>query len=319
MLDLIQTTWERLRWALTPQHKKQARLQDMLETLEMWDEAAALLAAIREDGYTISFNSSLYPKNGYHVRASISSVHKKVWLTPFVPNSQLGPPMLHELRHYWQEKTLGKKICDLSEMCDRARDHVFVRRVLEADAQAFAMLGVYTFQKMGEGIKIFTTTIADLLKQNNTSVPTPEMLWEAQLKMNEHSQGDDAKARARQAMKEAFMENLKFYDEYDIKSLFLHHCDWIEQLHPVEKRPAPDFSALRGLLRAGTLDSDPSYLADMSDKELALAVVQHINPKNRRTMKLMDRFQAADAKGLLAERQKEALQTQICARIQIKR
>jgi hypothetical protein len=307
----------RVLWARTPEEEKQARLDTVLKMTGLWDEAAALLSDIQNDGYKISFDSNLYTqKNGYLTQASIDLEDKTITLSPFTDDGTLVVSLLHECRHYWQEKNWGAKLPQLREMHpDRVRDHIFVRRVLEADAQAFASLGVYVLNIFSEGAEIVFNKINAQPLDGDQEIPA-EVKLKARKALNEYLIDKTSPAEMQERMKAAFFRNLKYYDNYDAQSLRAHHVTWIAPLEEAQERTPPDFKALRGLLRAGTRDTAPSYMDGVTDKELAIAVLEHITPDTRRTMKLMDRFRAAGAKGQKPDTEKQKhLQQQIKSRL----
>src|SRR5687768_4583751 len=104
----LKAEWQRLKWSLQSEKKKQRLLDEACDLLRLWPETSLLLDLAKAEGIAIRFDDSLEftDTDGILYRnRTTGACH--IALKPCLDPHDIAIPLIHELRHLWQEKELG--------------------------------------------------------------------------------------------------------------------------------------------------------------------------------------------------------------------
>ena len=291
----------RLKWSLASEKKKQKLLDEACDFLRIWPETNALLEMAKTNGIGIRFDSTLDGTDTdgvFHRNRATGECF--IGLRPCLKPDEIAIPLIHELRHFWQEKQLGltPETGALSET--NVQMALVVTRVKEADAFAFTNLMISRINNAMQDFKDAQALERKLLSETNAP----------QLSPAQQEQVDDflaARMSARlpaetKKMADDFVRELGDLDSYDRIAIGDYFRRYISPTGPGLKHltakdgPVVDISGLRRILHAGS-ENMPAYMDAQDDKALVETVLSGAKPGIRDVASLIDAFETAARKG----------------------
>lgn len=309
-MALFKSEMTRLRWSFTSQKKRDTLLKATSDLLRVWPETAELLDLARDLNIGIRFNEAFIgtETDGVFSRnRTTGECH--IELKPFKKPEDAAIPLIHELRHLWQDRQLGLQP-GKAALADRdAPFALLLSRVKEADAFAFTDLMIARINNAREDL-----TDSDAFAKSLG--PGAELTPEQQEQVDEFlAQRIAARLPGeKEKMEQGFLRALGWMESYDRETLEKYHRRYTDparetQAHLTEKDGAPlTLAAVRGLLRAGTMVSMPAYLDASDDAAFVQTVMGGLNADVKAVADLIAVFEKAAAKGLpAAEEQRQRL------------
>jgi hypothetical protein len=300
-MNFFAKTWQRLTWALTPASRKQKMLDHTLAFLGAYHETRELLKLAKAEGINIGWAPKLIGSDtlGQVVRNK-KTRQAHIEVAPTKNASGLASTLIHELRHVWQDKTMGS-FFDTNCDAGSAERSVLYTRVREADAFAFTNAMVQHINYHGNIILDIQKAAEDFLTKSGKDDITDDELAKisAEVKAKPRPKPPDAKAE----MARVFTAMLKGLDDYDDKAMRRYYVLYAHPLldpQPHTPGETVDVAKLRTILKTGLKPTAPDYMADLDDAALVDTVMSGVAPKIRESLKLMDAFEAAAAKGGLS-------------------
>lgn len=310
--------YERLKWALTPPSRKKRLLDGAIQLLEAFPGTRDLLDLAKAQGIGISFSGKLIgsESNG-HVRRQTDTGETFIELAPKGTPEQLAATLIHELRHVWQNKTMGTDATTTAREEQSAEMNALITRVREADAFAFtdAMIEQINFVSsvLADAVRIaknMTDKNDDMALSNKDLAGIGEMLM-----LSRRAALPDP----RRTMTDVFNRMLPVFDGYDRRALRRYHAVYTHPLLDPQAHAPPaeaiDIPKLRGILKTGIAPDATAYMADLDDKAFSDLVLKDIAPKIREAHRLMDAFEAAAAKGALSANDNLRLRRRIADKV----
>ncbi|TAL30972.1 MAG: hypothetical protein EPN97_11590 [Alphaproteobacteria bacterium] len=306
----LKEQWRRLKWSLMSEKKKQKLLDEACNLMRLWPETSELLDLARAQGVGIRFDDSLEPTDTdgiYHRNRTTGECY--IGLKPRLDPRDIAIPLIHELRHLWQEKQLGLTP-ETAGLCEKdARMALIVTRVKEADAFAFTDLMIGRMNNALQDARDARALEKKLLAQAGLKQPTPAL--EEQV---EDFLADRIVARIageKKKMEENFLKHLKTLDSYDAIAASGYFSRYIYPAvsnlkHLTEKDgPVVGVPEVRRLLKTGVMESMPPYLDGPGNGEFADMVLAGVKPGVLEAVSLIDAFEKAAARGLPAKEAQE--------------
>lgn len=301
----LKAEFRRLRWQLTPERKKQKLLEDACALLRFWPETAGLLDLAKQQGVGIRFDETLSDTetDGYFHRNRTTG-ECFIALKASTEPRDIAIPLIHELRHLWQDKELGLTPATSGLGEPDARTALILTRVKEADAFAFTNLMISRINHAQQDFIEAQKLEQKLLQESGLTALSP--LQQEQIddflaqKISSRIDAEKNKIAA------AFLRELDTLDSYDRIALSEYHRRYIADAYPplahlTEKDGhVITLSDIRRLLKAGTMEMMPLYVDDSGDSAFAKTVLSGVRPAVIETVDLVDAFEKAAARGLSA-------------------
>lgn len=294
----LKEKWRRLKWSLMSEKKKQKLLDEACNLMRLWPETSELLDLSRALGVGIRFDDSLEPTDTdgiYHRNRTTGECY--IGLKPRLDPRDIAIPLIHELRHLWQEKQLGLTP-ETAGLCEKdALTALIVTRVKEADAFAFTDLMIGRMNNALQDARDAQALEKKLLAQAGLKQLTPAM--EEQV---EDFLADRIVARIageKKKMEEDFLKHLKTLDSYDAIAASGYFSRYIYPAlagakHLTEKDgPVVGVGALRRILKTGTMESMPAYCDAPGDEDFAGMVLSGVKPAVLDAISAMEAFEKA--------------------------
>jgi hypothetical protein len=298
----LKAEWQRLKWSLASEKKKQKLLDDACRLLRLWPETSALLDLAKAEGIGIRFDESLgatetgADTDGYLYRnRTTGACH--IALKPCLQPRDIAVPLIHELRHLWQEKQLGltPETAGLGEK--DARTALILTRVKEADAFTFTDLMIGRINHVEQDLKDQQAFEKKLLAQSSAGALTPQ----------QQNQVDDFLAdrissripEEKRKTEERFLKHLGTLDSYDRIAVGDYYRRYISSSgvamkHMTEKDGALiGVSDIRHILKTGIMDVMPVYFDQPDDRAFVDAVLSGVKPAVLDAVSAMEAFEKA--------------------------
>ncbi|MEZ0223661.1 MAG: DUF6782 family putative metallopeptidase [Alphaproteobacteria bacterium] len=294
----LKTEWQRLTWSLMSEKKKQKLLDDACRLLQLWPETSLLLDLAQAQGVGIRFDDSLESTDtdGFLYRNRTTN-ECYIALKPCREPRDIAIPLIHELRHLWQEKELGLTPATSGLAEPDARMALIFTRVKEADAFAFTDLMIARINHAQEDLKEQQSLQQKMLAEAPSGTLPPQQQEEL----------DDfiaARISARIAdektkMTENFLKQLGTLDSYDAIAANDYFRRYVSATGSSLKHlTAKDgqiigLKEIRALLKTGTVDIMPPYFDAPDDKAFSDAVLSGVKPAVLEAVSAMEAFEKA--------------------------
>jgi hypothetical protein len=272
----------RLRWSFTSRRKRDKLLKAACDRLRLWPETSALLDLAAEKGVAIAFDDALL---GSETEGMVMRNRKtgkcRIALKPSLVPEDIAIPLIHELRHLWQEETLGLKTGEAARAEKDALTALFIMRVKEADAFAFTSLMIARLNHAQE----------DFIAARGMKDEEADEFLAARILSRLPGE--------REAMARDFEKALSWLDSYDAETLSEYHRRYTAPLGAARHAEKPlGTPAVRRLLKTGTFPDMPPYLDALDDAALEKKVMAGVRPELKEAAQLMTAFEKAAARGL---------------------
>ncbi len=272
-----------LVWMLKPAAQKQRLLERAAEVLRLDPETYALYESAKRNGVAIHFDSTMIGGwAGATFGFAQGNGECSIRLRPRENVHEIAEILAHELRHYWQYKTLGQSPAQWSAQRLHGGELSLVfNRVIEADAYAFQM----RFARIVDGHDRLSKDMARLLdrqREQNRELAPEHIMAVNKIGAEEWKV---IKADAGSEMARVFQKYLlseKLVADYDIPlALYIHEQGLntaVNDNTPVS--PAASISVLRKAI--GGEDLRPLVRVEHeTDKAFNSAVLHHIHTEAR--------------------------------------
>jgi hypothetical protein len=261
-----------LRWKLTSERQKQARLNEIVRLLDMVPETRALLQWAREDNIQISLQPDLGTAGATYYPGSSQTSHSIKISTTYRP-ADAAAVAAHELRHYWQHKKLQLIEQDLKPQDKDPLFRFIFNRVLEADAYTFE----WRYKKM--------------LDEKVPSIFAQSKEADQSFLRNE----DDA------FLYFLVLPSMVFYDVKAAKQLYFAYAFNTAAAPDNTVTSDLDTADIRNLLKVGITDDAPSYftslpeydLDSIPDDKFGQIILNAVNKEALKVVPLIEKFKAA--------------------------
>lgn len=316
----LKAEWQRLKWSLKSEKKKQKLLDEACNLLRLWPETSELLALAKAQGVGIRFDDSLEPTDTdgvfYRNRATGESY---IALKPCLDPRDIAIPLIHELRHLWQEKQLGltPETAGLGEK--DARMALIVTRVKEADAFAFTDLMITRINNVSNDLREQREFGKKLLAASASGTLTPPQ--QDQLDDFLADKITSRIADEKKKTEERFLKHLGTLDSYDAIAAADYFRRYVSAAGPALAHLTEKDGAviavcdIRRLLKTGIMESMPPYFDAPDDKAFAEAVLSGVKPGVLEAVSAMEAFEKAASRAPAAA-ETQRLRAEAAARMQ---
>jgi hypothetical protein len=297
----LKAEFGRLVWSFKSEKKKQRLLDEACNLLRIWPETNALLDLAKQQGVGIRFDDALdgTDTDGYfHRNRQTGDCY--IALKPCAKPEEIAIPLIHELRHLWQEQQLGLTP-EKSALSEKdVQFALLLTRVKEADAFAFTNLMISRINHAQVDFKDAQELEKKLLKDSGA----------AQLSPAQQIQVDDLLANRMadrlpfevKKMADDFLRELGTLDSYDRIAVSDYFRRYVSATGPnLPHLTAKDghvttLADVRSLMKAGS-ENMPPYLRDQDDARLIESILSGVSNDVRDTAALIDSFEKAAARG----------------------
>ena len=294
----LTSEFARLKWSLKSEKKKQRLIDAACQFLRLWPETNGLLELARAKGIGIRFDDSLDGTDTdgvFHRNRETGECY--IALKPCLEPHDIAIPLIHELRHLWQEQQLGLTPGKSGLGEKDATTALLLTRVKEADAFAFTNLMIARINHAQQDFIDSEAFGRKLLRDSGA----------AELSSAQQGLVDDFLAQRianrvpaeTKKMAEDFLRELGDLDSYDHSAAAEYFRRYISPTGPhlshlTEKDGhVLGLADIRKIMQAGTFDTMPRYLADQDDAMLVQAILSGVRADLRETVSLMDAFEKA--------------------------
>jgi hypothetical protein len=294
----LRQEWRRLKWSLTSEKKKQKLLDDACRLLQLWPETAQLLDLAKAQGVGIRFDDSLEPTDtdGFLYRNRTTG-ECYIALKPSSEPCDIALPLIHELRHLWQEKELGLTPGTSGLGEPDARLALILTRVKEADAFAFTDLMISRINHAQEDLRDQQSLGRKLIAASSSGALSAQQQEELDdfIAARISSRIGDEKMK----MAANFLKQLGTLDSYDViaaNDYFRRYvsANGLSLKHLTEKDGhVIDLQNIRKLLKTGVMDIMPPYLDLPDDKAFVETVLSGVRPAVLEAVSAMEAFEKA--------------------------
>jgi hypothetical protein len=287
--------WQKLKqafaWFCTTSAEKQARLDKIIGRLAYFPAVMALYEDAKADGVTFKFSDGKDAEiNGAYLKFFRNN-KREITLNPFIDDEKLQYTLIHELRHYAQDKAMGFK-AEVALHCPTTS--LIYTRLIEADAFAYEHTQAILLNYDIKVIKAIT--------QNTPRNTPPQDLNRHMALIQLAYEAKNPRPDEATLMKEYFLKYLKSLSSYDARNIRQYH---LLKTHPsflpiTEQGVKITPLTLSEMREAIKLKLDEQrwidYLAEMSNAELTKLIVGEIKPEILKTAKLIRAFEKAAAR-----------------------
>ena len=297
----LKKEWQRLTWSLMSEKKKQKLLDDACRLLRLWPETALLLDLAKAQGVGIRFDDSLEATDtdGFLYRNRTTD-ECYIALKPSPEPRDIAIPLIHELRHLWQEKELGLTPATSALGEQDARLALILTRVKEADAFAFTDLMIARINHAQEDLREQQALQKKMIAAAPSGTLTPQQQEELDdfIAARISSRIADEKIK----MAENFLKHLGTLGSYDAIAATDYFRRYVSATgsglkHLTEKDGHMiGLKEIRALLKTGTMDIMPAYFDGPDDKAFAEAVLSGVKPAVLEAVSAMEAFEKAAAR-----------------------